>query len=77
MDELPKVMKTDENSISYQMSHQAKKIDEIVRWINKNEEKMKKVRAVMKAAGHLDDDDEAQIDTNHHPLYEGNETKSA
>jgi hypothetical protein len=25
MEELPKVMKTDENSIAYQMSHQAKK----------------------------------------------------
>lgn len=67
-------MKADENSTAYQMSHQAKKIDEIVRWINKNEEKMKKVRAVMKAAGHLEEDDEPQVDTNHHPMFEQKES---
>ena len=68
MDELPKVMKTDENSIAYQMSHQAKKIDEIVRWINKYEAKLKEMRAAIKKAGEVDDDDKP--DDAHHPLYE-------
>ena len=69
MQELPKVMKADENSTAYQMSHQAKKIDEIVRWINRQEEKMSAVRKAMKAAGQLEDDEPA-IDDSNHPLYE-------
>ena len=74
MEELPKVMKTDENSMAYQMSHQAKKIDEIVRWINKYEAKLKAMRAVMKAAGQLDDD-EPILDDVHHPLHEQKDLK--
>jgi hypothetical protein len=70
IEELPKVMKAEENSTAYQMSHQAKKIDEIVRWINKQESKMTAVRKAMKAAGHMDDEDEPQLDTNHHPMFE-------
>jgi len=71
MQELPKSMPhhKDENTEAYQIAHMAKKIDEIVKWINKQEDKMGAMRKALKLAGQLNDDEE-RLDTAIHPIHE-------
>jgi len=69
MDELPKIMKSDENHDAATLSHLCKKVDEIVRWINKQDDKFKAINKLMKLSGEFVDE-EPKLDTVQHPLYE-------
>lgn len=75
-DELPKSMPhhKGENDEAYKIAHMAKKIDEIVKWINKQEDKMATMRKALKLAGQFEESEQV-LDTALHPIHEQHEQK--